>query len=110
MTVAELSQSIQVFRRETVTNEYGETETVETLQFETYAKVVQMSEREQFQQGINTSTVVYKIIYRYLAERAIKKDDLIKWDNQTFTARGNSYPVMIKTKRWFKTTMALQGA
>ncbi|SEA59067.1 Phage head-tail joining protein [Arachidicoccus rhizosphaerae] len=110
MTIAELSQVIEVYRRETITNEDGETETAETLQFQTYAKVKLMSEYEKFQQGINTDTVVYKIWYRYLAERMIKKNDIIKWNGQEYLARSFSKETEIKLKRWFTNSMALQAA
>ena len=110
MTVAELSQSIEVYRIQNVINEGGTGGPTPVFAFATFAKIELMSEREAFQQGINTDTVVYKITYRYLSDRDIKKDDIIKWNGQSFTARSNSKPVMIKTKRWFKNTMALQGA
>ena len=111
MTIAELSQVIDVYRRVTPKNDEGETlPEEEVLQFQTYAKVKLMSEYEKFQQGINTDTVVYKIWYRYLSERMIKKNDIIKWNGQEYLARSFSKETEIKQKRWFTNSMALQGA
>lgn len=96
MTITRLKHRIKIYTKQFDTDEAGGNIETETLRFETYAAIKQVSTSRIFLQGLDVEKTTYQVHIRYDKTRDIRQFERIEYAGKSFVIIGQAENVSNK--------------